>query len=40
MTDVIEIKRDWSKIRRLLITRFLTRRYYGLWPCWCWRAGC
>ena len=32
MTDVIEIKRDWGKIKRQKITRFLTKRYYGLWP--------
>jgi len=27
--DVIEVKRDWSKINRGLIGGFLTRRYYG-----------
>ncbi len=32
MTDVIEIKRDWGKIKRPQIARFLTRRYYRLWP--------
>jgi len=32
MMDVIEIKRDWDKVKRQKITRFLTKRYYGLWP--------
>ena len=32
MTDVIEIKRDWGKIDRAVITHYLTRRYFGLWP--------
>ncbi|WP_457649288.1 hypothetical protein [Profundibacter sp.] len=32
MTDAIEIKRDWDKVKRPKITRFLTKRYFGLWP--------
>jgi len=30
--SVIEIKRDWSKINRPKINRFLARRFYGWWP--------
>ena len=30
--SVIEIKRDWGAINRPKINRFLTKRYYGLWP--------
>ena len=30
--SVIEIKRDWGTINRPKISRFLTKRYYGLWP--------
>jgi len=32
MTDVIEIQRDWGELDRPKINRFLTKRYYGLWP--------
>ena len=30
--SVIEIKRDWGSINRPKINRFLTKRYYGVWP--------
>ena len=30
--SVIEIRRDWSKINRSKINKFLARRFYGWWP--------
>jgi hypothetical protein len=30
--SVIGIRRDWSKINRSKINKFLARRFYGWWP--------